>query len=284
MPKDSTIFYQGQVDICRRHLDAEQFGRLMGALFDLAGGGDPEVGDDIALAFEFMALQQGIDREKYEERCRKNRENGKLGGRPKKGEENRKKANGFFKNPNDNDNENENDNENDNENENGNERVNAPAADAVAPSLVSLLNSKTGGTHKVTPELTARVGELLAAGYTEADMVNVINRKAAEWMGSDKMRAYLRPRTLFGEKFPEYVAAPETEAAVKEKKKAARKDRLREEREQKARALSEIMEDLARIRGKPGGIKANYDEYMAADDRRVALAQEVDNLDRQLSA
>ena len=104
--KDSVIFYQEQIQICRKYLSNEQFGRLMSALFELDSGGDPEVENDIIMAFEFMSLQQKIDREKYEEKCRKNRENGKKGGRPKKNPE---KANGFFQNPNENENENEND-------------------------------------------------------------------------------------------------------------------------------------------------------------------------------
>lgn len=111
--KDSVIFYQAQVKICKEFLTNEQFGRLMGALFALDDGEDPEVDDDIAMAFAFMSLQQRLDKEKYEEKCRKNRENGRKGGRPPKP----KKANGFFENPNDNDNENENDNKNDNDNE-----------------------------------------------------------------------------------------------------------------------------------------------------------------------
>ena len=97
--KDSVIFYQAQIKICKKYLSSEQFGRLMAALFDLDAGLDPEVDDDIALAFDFMSLQQTIDREKYEEKCRKNRENGKKGGRPPKPN----KANGFSENPNDND-------------------------------------------------------------------------------------------------------------------------------------------------------------------------------------
>lgn len=111
--KDSVIFYQAQVKICKEFLTNEQFGRLMGALFAMDDGEDPEVDDDIAMAFAFMSLQQRLDKEKYEEKCRKNRENGRKGGRPPKP----KKANGFFENPNDNDNENENDNKNDNDNE-----------------------------------------------------------------------------------------------------------------------------------------------------------------------
>ena len=109
--KDSVIFYQAQVKICKEFLTNEQFGRLMGALFALDDGEDPEVDDDIAMAFAFMSLQQRLDKEKYEEKCRKNRENGRKGGRPPKP----KKANGYFENPNDNDNDNDNENENDNE-------------------------------------------------------------------------------------------------------------------------------------------------------------------------
>ena len=114
--KESTILYHDQMAICRKHFNTEQIGRLMLALLEFEEGGDPEVDEDIAIAFEFMSLQASIDREKYEKKCETNRRNGQLGGRPRK---NPRKANGFFQNPNDNDNENENDNENDNENEAG---------------------------------------------------------------------------------------------------------------------------------------------------------------------
>ena len=81
--KDSIILYQKQMDKCRKFLNAEQFGRLIIALLDFAKGNDPEVEDDIAMAFEFTSLQQEIDRKKYEEICAKNRANGRLGGAPK---------------------------------------------------------------------------------------------------------------------------------------------------------------------------------------------------------
>ena len=103
--KDSVIFYQRQIDICKEHLSAVVFGRLMYALFAFSEGEEPEVEDDIALAFGFMSLQQRIDREKYDKICERNRKNGAKGGRPKKNPQN---PNGFFKNPNDNDNDNEN--------------------------------------------------------------------------------------------------------------------------------------------------------------------------------
>ena len=55
----------------------------MAALFELDSGIDPVVDDDIIMAFEFMSLQQKIDKEKYEHICAVNRENGKKGGAPK---------------------------------------------------------------------------------------------------------------------------------------------------------------------------------------------------------
>ena len=108
MAKDSTIFYQDQIDICKKHFTPEQFGRLMLALFEVEDGKDPEVDDDIVIAFEFMSLQKRIDRKKYEKKCETNRKNGAKGGRPKKNK-NPPKPNGFFQNPNDNDNDNDND-------------------------------------------------------------------------------------------------------------------------------------------------------------------------------
>lgn len=108
--KNGVIFYEEQIDICRKYFTAEQFGRLMMALFAVDAGEEPEVDDDIRIAYEFLALQRRIDREKYEAKCAKNRENGKLGGRPKKvdseEEKNPEKPNGFFQNPNKNKNKN----------------------------------------------------------------------------------------------------------------------------------------------------------------------------------
>jgi len=103
--KNTVIFYQNQIKICKKHMTSEQFGRLMSALFALDDGEDPEVEDDIALAFEFMSIQQKLDREKYEKMCERNRKNGKLGGRPKKDGKNPQNPDGFLKNPNDDDDE-----------------------------------------------------------------------------------------------------------------------------------------------------------------------------------
>lgn len=126
--KDSIIFYLSHYEVVKQ-MDNEQLGKLYRALFELALGNEPKIDDDIKIPFGFIKNQMVLDIEKYNEKRLKNKENGKLGGRPKKNatekNEKPKKANGFFENPNDNENENENenDNENDNENENENDNV-----------------------------------------------------------------------------------------------------------------------------------------------------------------
>lgn len=47
---------------------------------------------------------------------------------------------------------------------------------------------------------------LIRSGVTLNDFKAVIRAKYEEWKDSDKMRPWLRPATLFGEKFPEYLA------------------------------------------------------------------------------
>lgn len=117
--KDSIIFYLSHYEVVKQ-LDNEQLGKLYRALFELALGNEPKVDEDIKIPFGFIKNQMVLDIEKYNEKRMKNKENGKLGGRPKKNAteeiEKPKKANGFFENPNDNENDNENENENENDN------------------------------------------------------------------------------------------------------------------------------------------------------------------------
>lgn len=73
----------------------------------------------VEMAFDIIRAQLDRDAEKYERSCKRNFENGKLGGRPKKKNEEEKtqKTQWVFEKPKkpDNDNENENDNDNDND-------------------------------------------------------------------------------------------------------------------------------------------------------------------------
>lgn len=108
--KDSVILYQSFFD-ATAGLKAAAKAELWDCIGDYLNGASHKFKDRSAeLAWGFIVRQLDADRLKYDERCRKNRENGNRGGRPLKNQsvkvetfENPKKPNGFFKNPTDTD-------------------------------------------------------------------------------------------------------------------------------------------------------------------------------------
>lgn len=75
-----------------------------------------------------------------------------------------------------------------------------------ARSILQLLNEKAG---KRFPASTTNVGIIIARlreGFTGNEVRQVVAMKVRAWNGDEKMRAYLRPETLFGRsKFSNYV-------------------------------------------------------------------------------
>lgn len=278
--KESTIIYQKQVDICKRHLLPEQFGRLMYALFE----DNPEVDEDIAIAYEFMKLQKNVNDTKYEQKCERNRINGMKGGRPKaenpknrtvisKTERLSEKPNGFFQNPNDNDKIRQ-----DIENGIGELQESVPDEYDIPLSLISYLNQKTGSSYTATDQIRELIERRISEGYTVEQMRSVIDKKCAEWSCDGKMRSYLRPSTLFGDRFEEYLNAPEP-AEVEEKRKssehvASLKKQLRE----KERDHDDIEKRLADIVQSGRYLSDLHDEYEELKLKSAILEQEIDNL------
>ncbi len=75
--------------------------------------------------------------------------------------------------------------------------------------VVEYLNEKAGTKYRAGTESTARhIRARLKEGYTVDNFFTVIDKKVAEWKGTD-MEKYLRPETLFGAKFESYLNAPE---------------------------------------------------------------------------
>jgi hypothetical protein len=63
----------------------EQLGQLLRAIMEYERTRQvPQLDGMVKMAFSFIKAQLDRDREKYEEKCAKNKENGKRGGRPKK--------------------------------------------------------------------------------------------------------------------------------------------------------------------------------------------------------
>ena len=80
-------------------LTDEQIGQLMRAIIKYEKTREiPQLNGIVKMAFSFIKTQLDRDREKYEARCEKNRENAKKGGRPRKNQKDNLKANGFEEN------------------------------------------------------------------------------------------------------------------------------------------------------------------------------------------
>jgi len=71
--------------------------------------------------------------------------------------------------------------------------------------IVNFLNETTGQKYKANTKKTASlISSKLSAGFTVEDFKKAITNKYSEWKGT-KYEQYLRPVTLFGEKFEGYV-------------------------------------------------------------------------------
>ena len=110
--------------------------------------------------------------------------------------------------------------------------------------LIQYLNEKTGSDYKADKANAVRVQSLLDSGYTPLQLRTVIDKKVDEWMTDEKMRPYLRPSTLFGDKFGEYLAAPISIAAERERDQKKKQSDLNRELEEKRQALSVMKESL----------------------------------------
>lgn len=72
-------------------------------------------------------------------------------------------------------------------------------------SIVDYLNEKTKKQYKHTSNSTKKlIKARFNEGFTEEDFKHVIDVKAEEWLDNPKMVDYLRPTTLFGNKFDIY--------------------------------------------------------------------------------
>ena len=72
--------------------------------------------------------------------------------------------------------------------------------------IIDYLNKRTGKKYSVKTKKTAQlIHKLLDNGFTVEDFERVIDIKCKQWLNNKKMNQYLRPRTLFSEKFEDYL-------------------------------------------------------------------------------
>ena len=75
-------------------------------------------------------------------------------------------------------------------------------------NIIDHLNAKAGTSYRASSKATqGHINARLSEGYTVEDFYTVIDKKCLEWKGTD-MEKYLRPETLFGSKFENYLNAP----------------------------------------------------------------------------
>lgn len=74
--------------------------------------------------------------------------------------------------------------------------------------VVNHLNQRAGTRYKPTTATTRKlVKARLKEGFTVEDMKLVIDKKCADWLNNPEMVKFLRPETLFGNKFEGYLNA-----------------------------------------------------------------------------
>ena len=70
--------------------------------------------------------------------------------------------------------------------------------------ILNYLNKKTGKDFELNNSNLDPITHLLDKGYSLPDFISVIDKKCKDWLGTD-FEQYLRPSTLFGAKFEQYL-------------------------------------------------------------------------------
>ena len=77
--------------------------------------------------------------------------------------------------------------------------------DYIYSRVIEYLNKKAGTKYKDTTKKTRQlIKSRIDEGFTEEDFLRVIDNKVSEWKGTE-WENYLRPETLFGTKFENYL-------------------------------------------------------------------------------
>ena len=283
--RDSMIFYKSFADALKALPDKDRL-ELYDAIFAFGiYDEEPKLSGVNSAVFTLVRPQIEANNRKYE--------NGLKGGRPKNQTETKQKPNNNQSKtktkPNDNQTitkpkPNDNDNVNDNENEKGNGNYNASGSDDLPLSLLSYLNQKTGSSYPASKGTIQLIKETLSEGYTVDQMKSVVDKKCAEWSCDGKMRSYLRPSTLFGDRFEEYLNAPEPVQVEEERKSSEHVASLKKQLREKEQEHDATEKRLADIVQSGRYLSDLHDEYEELKLKSAILEQEIDNLKRRTGA
>ena len=268
----------GNIEESLDELTDEQVANLFrGMVSYFNTGKDPKFSGLMKMVFIPIRQQMDRDKKKYEDKCEKNRKKIQDYWDKVKGNTTEYSSIPMYTNAT-----NINTNTNTNTNTNKDKDTNTMSAETDATSLsldlIDYLNSKTGSGYTLEENTIDRVRALLGSGYTPNQLRTVIDKKCADWLNDSKMRGYLRPSTLFGEKFPEYLAAPMPLAAERELDTAKKKKSLSVELEQKRSTLEVLRSSLEEI---PRGTR--MDERRLLKDQIAQLEDSIGIIEGRLS-
>ena len=205
MERESFVFYRSYADMLKR-LDAETRLKILDMLLDYAlDGKEPEEGGVVGVLFALIKPQIDTNNKRYMNSLKggkKPNSNQTLTKPEPKPNQNltkvKPKPNQTVTKPKPNDNVNDNVNVNVNDNENDN-------VNDLAKLVIDYLNKKLGSAYRYSETSLRPIRARLREGYTLEDCKVVINRKYDDWIHDAKMKAYLRPETLFSPKFEGYL-------------------------------------------------------------------------------
>ena len=207
--KDAFLIHNSQYQAVR-NFSNEDYGKLFHAICRYHIKEDiGDLDDKIQVAFEFFKVQFEYDREKWEKIRESRSASGKKGGRPKSKPKQTKanKANAFSEKQTE-----AKEAVNVNGNVNGNVNVNdikkkASPLDEIIHILEDLnkrIKSKKGFSPLAQCNqnlIKARMSE----GFTVENFITVKEKKVKQWLHDPEMSKYLRPATLYGNKFDGYL-------------------------------------------------------------------------------
>ena len=202
--KDNFLLKKSQINVFKE-LSNEDAGKLIKGIFDYSVSG--EITLEGYLKVIFLPIKEEIDKneEKYEMICERNRNNGRLGGRPKETQENPKNPSGFKENPKKPINHNHIHNNN---------NINNIINNNIYKDIIDYLNNKLSSKYRSSSKSTKeKINARLKEGFTYDDFVCVIDKKYNEWNGTE-FEKYLCPETLFGTKFEKYLNQKERKSKI----------------------------------------------------------------------
>ena len=257
-------------------LTDEEAGQLLKAMMKYFNNGkEPEFESPLTdIIWIQVKLQMNRNADKYKKKCEKNRESiknywDKIKENTNEYERIRTYTNATNKDK---------DRDRDKNRDRDKDKESVPDVSSLPSFLISYLNEKAGTNYNVTKSVRQQVEGLIDSGYSADQIRTVIDRKCDEWLTDEKMRTYLRPSTLFGEKFGEYVSAPVSLSMEKQQDTERKRKSLQKELSEKKSSLSVLRSALDEI---PRGTR--MDERRTLKEQIAALEDSIGIIEGRLA-